>query len=206
MATQRTGKTVAESQPSDHAVDAALVTSPVDPDEATAGTPRSGEGPLTPVQQAEIPATTAAPDRSTPSAVFCELLLRVCSALTTSRAQQSLIAALIALCLLLAGIDWYRYGGGMIGPVDIERDSPLPYDYRVDVNTADWIELAQLPGVGPTLARRIVAERARGGPFSGPQDLQERVRGIGPNTLERFRAWIRFSQAPSSSLPHSSDR
>lgn len=141
-----------------------------------------------------------------PAGLSTALRLRLLSALTVAAGQQALIATLIAICLVLAAIDWYRYGGGLIGPVDIERDPPLPYDYRVDVNTADWIELQQLPGVGPTLARRIVAERTRGGPFAGPQDLQRRVRGIGPNALARFGAWVRFSQPPSTSSPHGGDR
>ncbi|RMG36842.1 MAG: helix-hairpin-helix domain-containing protein [Planctomycetota bacterium] len=111
------------------------------------------------------------------------------------RAQQTLIAILVAVCLLLAGVQWYRYGGGMIEPVDIERDPPLPYDYRIDINRADWVELSQLPGVGPVLARRIVAERSRNGPFADAGDLQRRVRGVGPQTLARIRDWIRFDRS-----------
>ena len=56
----------------------------------------------------------------------------------------------------------------------------------VDVNRADESELDQLPGIGPVLAGRIVAERETNGPFSGYLDLQ-RVRGIGPKTAEGLR-------------------
>ena len=55
----------------------------------------------------------------------------------------------------------------------------------VDVNQAGETELDRLPGIGPVLAGRIVAEREARGPFSGYQDLQ-RVRGIGPKTVERL--------------------
>ncbi|MCY3545261.1 MAG: helix-hairpin-helix domain-containing protein [Gemmatimonadetes bacterium] len=56
----------------------------------------------------------------------------------------------------------------------------------VDVNRASVAELDRLPGVGPVIAGRIVAEREEGGPFSSYLDLQ-RVRGIGPVTVERMR-------------------
>jgi competence protein ComEA len=46
---------------------------------------------------------------------------------------------------------------------------------RVDVNFASVEDLDSLPGIGPALARAIVAAR----PFSRPEDI-ERVRGISP--------------------------
>lgn len=49
----------------------------------------------------------------------------------------------------------------------------------VDVNTADAVTLETLPGIGPTTAAAIVAERERHGPFTSVGDL-ERVAGIGP--------------------------
>ncbi len=55
----------------------------------------------------------------------------------------------------------------------------------LDVNRASAEELQLLPRIGPTLARRIVEERERGGPFRTVQDLT-RVRGIGPRTVERL--------------------
>ena len=54
----------------------------------------------------------------------------------------------------------------------------------IDPNTATAAELDRLPGIGPSLAARIVAERGRR-PFTSVEDLT-RVRGIGAalaNTL-----------------------
>jgi competence protein ComEA len=48
----------------------------------------------------------------------------------------------------------------------------------VDVNRASAGELEALPGIGPALARRIVEERLRGGPFADLADLA-RVDGVG---------------------------
>jgi competence ComEA-like helix-hairpin-helix protein len=54
----------------------------------------------------------------------------------------------------------------------------------IDVNRAGEDELRRLPGVGPVLAARIVAERGNG-PFSSLADLS-RVSGIGPAMVERL--------------------
>ncbi|MGD8321598.1 MAG: ComEA family DNA-binding protein [Gemmatimonadota bacterium] len=55
----------------------------------------------------------------------------------------------------------------------------------VDVNHADVEALQTLPGIGPSLARRIVEARVQG-PFRSVDDLT-RVRGIGPATVARLR-------------------
>ncbi len=57
---------------------------------------------------------------------------------------------------------------------------------RIDLNTAPAAELELLPGIGPALAARIIEERENEGPFESVDDLQ-RVRGIGPRTVERIR-------------------
>jgi competence protein ComEA len=58
----------------------------------------------------------------------------------------------------------------------------------VDVNRADTTALQALPGVGPALARRIVETRNEA-PFRTVDELV-RVRGIGPATLARLRAFV----------------
>jgi competence protein ComEA len=62
---------------------------------------------------------------------------------------------------------------------------------RVSVNRATVAELEALPGIGPSLARAIVEERARGGPFRSAADL-ERVPGIGPALVRRLTTRIRI--------------
>jgi competence ComEA-like helix-hairpin-helix protein len=56
----------------------------------------------------------------------------------------------------------------------------------IDVNVASAADFERLPGVGPSLAARIVEVRARDGPFASVDDLR-RVRGVGGATLERLR-------------------
>jgi len=57
---------------------------------------------------------------------------------------------------------------------------------RLSLNAASEAELARLPGIGPTLAGRIVAAR----PFARLDDLL-RVPGIGPKTLSALRDRVR---------------
>lgn len=55
----------------------------------------------------------------------------------------------------------------------------------MDVNSASASELELLPGIGPKLARRIIDDRTKNGPFTVLDDLL-RVRGIGPQKLHRI--------------------
>lgn len=57
---------------------------------------------------------------------------------------------------------------------------------QVNLNSADALELALLPGVGPVLAERIVSDRVSRGAFESVDDLQ-RVRGIGPGKMAEIR-------------------
>ena len=59
----------------------------------------------------------------------------------------------------------------------------------IDINRATAAELEALPGIGPALAQRIVADREVNGPFRRPQDLT-RVAGIGAKTLEKLLPYI----------------
>jgi competence ComEA-like helix-hairpin-helix protein len=60
----------------------------------------------------------------------------------------------------------------------------------LDINRADGDALQGLPGVGPTLARRIVAYREAHGQFRRVEELME-VPGIGAKRYARFQRWVR---------------
>ena len=82
---------------------------------------------------------------------------------------------------------WQGRNGGRL--IDIERAEPIAIDFKIDVNQAAWPELAVMPNVGEQLAKRIVADRAERGAFNHLADL-ERVRGIGPKTLEGMKPYL----------------
>ena len=69
-------------------------------------------------------------------------------------------------------------------------DSAIPARGRgpvISVNSASAQELTRLPGIGPSLAGRIVAWREGHGAFRTLDDLAQ-VPGIGPATVARIRA------------------
>ena len=68
-------------------------------------------------------------------------------------------------------------------------DHALDRARRIPINRADAKQLERLPGVGPALAGRIVADRAARGPFATAQEL-ERVSGIGPKLVERVQEYV----------------
>ena len=48
---------------------------------------------------------------------------------------------------------------------------PLSARYLVDINKKEWFELAELPEVGDTPARRIIELRTTRGPFKDNNDM-----------------------------------
>jgi len=70
-------------------------------------------------------------------------------------------------------------GGGEDRPAAQESTGP------VDLNRASVGELTRLPGVGPKLAERIVADRAAHGPYRSVAEL-DRVKGVGPALLQKI--------------------
>jgi len=103
--------------------------------------------------------------------------------------DQVAVAALVVVAGLVMGgwYGWHRIGDGRL--VELDRATPGTVEYLVDVNQATWPELAQLPGIGENLARRIVESRRRQGPYRSVEDL-ERVRGIGSKTVRRLRPYL----------------
>lgn len=89
---------------------------------------------------------------------------------------------------------WFVVGGtegfgagarGGFGDVTILRGTSASIG-DVDLNRATAKDLQTLEGVGPALAKRIVAERKEGGEFTSLEDLR-RVSGISDNLIGRLR-------------------
>lgn len=123
------------------------------------------------------------------------------------------MAALVGLGLLL----WQRQSDPLtvsLGPRDLKHqrasgsirhsssmadrwDEALTRARQVDINTAGAAELERLPEIGPALAQRIVAHRARHGRFGRPEELLQ-VSGIGPYTMAALAGYVTVGRA---SLP-----
>ena len=89
-------------------------------------------------------------------------------------------------------------GGAAAQRDSVERRArPLGRGERVDVDRASAVELDRLPGVGMGLARRIVADRQKHGPFGGLPGL-DRVPGVGPGLLADLEESVTFSGRPAA--------
>ncbi len=101
------------------------------------------------------------------------------------------VAVIFFVCLAALALWGGTASTGTV--VSVERQAeweyvPAPAE-KVDINTADEEGLAELPGIGPVLAGRIVEYRESNGPFGSADELME-IEGIGPKILEGLRDQI----------------
>ncbi len=80
-------------------------------------------------------------------------------------------------------------------PEAASAPKPLPRGPLLDINRETVAALQELPGVGPVLARRIVAYREARGPFRRLEELRD-VPGIGPKRYARLQGWVRVAETP----------
>ena len=72
---------------------------------------------------------------------------------------------------------------------------PAAGDVRpVDLNTADAAALESVPGIGKSLAQRIVTFREKNGAFGSVDDLLK-VQGIGEKSLQNLRPYLVVAKA-----------
>ena len=86
------------------------------------------------------------------------------------------------------------------GVVDSPSILALTEKMKVDINRAGVADLQVIPGIGPALAGKIIAERNDGGPFKSAEDM-ERVKGIGPRTIENIREYLVVSHDGDEDVP-----
>lgn len=60
---------------------------------------------------------------------------------------------------------------------------------RISINTASLIELQKIPGIGPSLAQRIIDFREQEGLFQAITDLMH-VKGIGEAKFEKMKDFV----------------
>ena len=77
----------------------------------------------------------------------------------------------------------------------VAQENPQPIAPRliVDINQGSRIELQSLPGIGVTLAERIVAYRSSHGAFQDVNDLVK-VTGIGKKRLKRLEPFVKVTE------------
>lgn len=68
----------------------------------------------------------------------------------------------------------------------IEKEDQNKEESKVNINTATQEELDSLPGIGPSIAQRIIEYRNENGKFSKIEDLQN-VKGIGDSKYDEIK-------------------
>ncbi len=111
-------------------------------------------------------------------------------------ATQWTTAALTLLFLALLAWRGLGLSRHATRPLRIEDDG-APREV-IDLNDADVVDLRLIPGVGETLASRIVQRRETVGPYRSVEELRQ-VKGVGPAMLERMRPYLRIG--PSTEEP-----
>jgi competence ComEA-like helix-hairpin-helix protein len=95
---------------------------------------------------------------------------------------------LLALLLLLA----------LAGIASAKKKPPA---HPINLNTATFKQLQELPGVGPTTANAIIQFRDKSGPFKRPEDLLA-IHGISQAKFEKMRPYVKVgAYAPRASAP-----
>ncbi len=83
-------------------------------------------------------------------------------------------------------------GSIVVEPIEINESisqKRLLTGNRVNLNEATATELTSLPGIGPSLAEKIVRTREKEGPFVAVDSLA-RIKGIGTKKLEKIKPWV----------------
>lgn len=130
-----------------------------------------------------------------------------------SRPGRYAAAVVLAACGL-ASVYWAAKSGSPAAPTQspattdpvASPSTPATSNVRagtLDLNTATAAELELLPGIGPSLAARIIEYRDKNGPFKKLNDL-DNVYGIGPKMLEKIQPFVEVVSVQLDSLPPSS--
>lgn len=104
--------------------------------------------------------------------------------------DQLFVGVFAAVFLMLSGYHWATLGGWGMRTIELDRLPARQYDFRIDINSASWVEWTQIEGIGEVTAQKIIDDRQANGPFRSVKDLL-RVKGIGPKTLEKMRPFLR---------------
>lgn len=103
--------------------------------------------------------------------------------------RSKVLAGALALAVVVGGAG--RLSVLHAAPQEAARPLAAP---QINLNTATQAELEKLPGVGPSLASRIVEYRTKSGGFKKIEDLMN-VKGIGEKSFLKLKPQITVTPA-----------
>ena len=108
--------------------------------------------------------------------------------------KNTAVLCLLAICLAFAAFTGGFFLGRNVNHTEVQHsqqtvESTSAPGQKLDINTATAAQLQSLPGVGPTLAGRIVEYRLSHGLFTTTEQLLL-VEGIGETLLETISEFI----------------
>ena len=100
------------------------------------------------------------------------------------------------LSVLLTQIDCHTCDFTQLNPLTILKDGDTIVlkeiaGFSVSINQASLEELMRLPGIGESLAQRIIAYRTEFGFFQKLEDIM-RIKGIKQGLFDKIKAYIRL--------------
>ncbi len=103
------------------------------------------------------------------------------------RKSDQLVVFLLTAVSLAGMIFYFLYRNHVEnGLIEIDRSGRISAAvYQVDINSADWPEFDNLPGIGTAMAKTIVQFRETHGPFRSHDQLGL-IDGIGATTIEKL--------------------
>ena len=150
-----------------------------------------------PLPLATTPCVATYLERNASLALFGGVRCQRCRPEGTVRLERPLSGLFGLLCFLAGPL--------VFSPIRHPQAVVSEADACLNLNIATRSQLERLPGIGPVLAKRILAFRFRHGRFKRVEDLLN-IQGIGPRTFEKLRPLVCVKSAAEPSTPQSGER
>jgi competence protein ComEA len=96
-------------------------------------------------------------------------------------------AFLVGVCICAAVSTWCIFSN----PAAAGNGEKIVLDDKINPNADTAVSIARLPSLGAAKAKAIIEYRQSGVIFNDAADL-DKVKGIGPKTVENIRPYLKF--------------